>query len=342
MGLSASAVAMAVLLTTLPTAGKSKKKTANPDEAFSALFEPVEAAMGVTIKAGKMKLNLLSGQVGISSVKLTHPQQGTFAQVTGIAFPFGALVGASDPLKADTFMDTLTATIDFGGTPFWKVGTPDGGPIPGAPALEMGNLSIRDGKVTLFHGKNAHVSLKGFKGNLKQLKVPGKIWSQGSVPAGRWADLTIQGGTFKMSGQPLGLKVDKASFHMQSSTFHVDSLEGSLDSSGDVSLHGQIEMAGGRPSSYDLVAELTSVHIERPHLDATLSGLLTLKGKPGKLKVAGTLELSDIVTLHAAKWTNVQCKSALLLSVQLVPEKGSKFKKAKIKGSTCKGRIVLM
>jgi hypothetical protein len=332
---------MAIVLTTLPTAGKLMKKTANPDEVFSALFEPVEAAMGVTIKAGKMKLNLLSGQVGISSLKLDHPQQGTFAKATGITFPFGALVGASDPLKAHTFIDTLTASVDFGGTRFWMVENPGGGPIPGAPALEMGNLTIRDGELTLFHGKSAHVSLEGFKGNLKRLKVPGKVWSQGKAPTGRWADITIQGGTFKMSGQPHGVNVEKASFHMQSRTFHVDSFDASPGSGGDVSLHGQVEMAGGRPSSYDLVAELASVHIDRPHLDATLDGRLTLKGKPGKLKVAGKLDLSDVVTLHAAKWTSPQCKSSLLLSVQLVPEKGSKFKKAKIKGSTCKGRIVL-
>jgi hypothetical protein len=332
---------MAVALTTLATAGKGKEKTASPDEAFGALFEPVEAAMGVSIKAGKMKLNLLSGQVGISSLKLKHPQQGTFAKATGITFPFGALVGASDPLKADTFIDTLEASVDFGGTLFWMVENQGGGPIPGAPSLEMGNLTIRDGKVTLLHGKSARVSLEGFEGNLKRLKVPGKIWSQGKAPTGRWADITIQGGTFEMSGQPHGVNVEKASFHMQSRTFHVDAFEASLGSGGDVSLHGQIEMAGGRPSSYDLVADLASVHIDRPHVDATLDGRLTLRGKPGKLKVAGKLDLSDVVALHAAKWTSPQCKSCLLLSVLLVPEKGSKFKKAKLKGSTCKGRIVL-
>jgi len=337
----AVAAGLALGLWTLPTTGKNKKKSAHPVEVFSELFKPVEEAMGVSIKAGKMKLNLLSGQVDIASVRLSHPKQGTCAKASKIAFPFSALVGASDPLKANTFIDELEANIDFGGTRFWKVALPGGGPIPGAPALEMGNLEIRSGKVKLSHGKGSHVHLKGFKGNVKQLKVPGKIWSQGKVPAGRWGDISIQGGTFTMSGQPYAVNIKKASFHMVSNTFHVDTFEAILAPGGGVSLAGKVELAGGGPSDYDLVADLTSVHIDRPNLDATVSGRLTIMGKPGKVKIGGKLTLSNVATLHAAKWARETCTSELLLSVLLVPEKGSKFKKAKLKGSTCKGRILL-
>jgi hypothetical protein len=337
----AFAAGLALLLATMPTTGKNKKKSADPAEAFSALFEPIEEAMGVTIKAGKMKLNLLSGKVDIAGVRLSHPKQGTFAKATGIMFACGALVGASDPLKAHTSIDEVEVSVDFGGTRFWKVVPPEGGPIPGAPALEMGKLEIRSGMVKLFNGKSAHVSLEGFKANVKQLKVPGKIWSQGKVPAGRWGDITIQGGSFKMSALPYGVDVEKASFHMASRTFHVDAFEASLAAGGGISLEGNVEMAGGSPSAYDLVAELASFRIDRPNLEATASGRLTVTGKPGKVKIGGKLILSDVVTLHAVKWARDSCKSELLLSVLLVPEKGSKFKKAKLKGSTCKGRIVL-
>ncbi len=337
----AIAAVLAPMIASVTTAGESKKKTANPVEAFSELFRPVEEAMGVTIKAGKMKLNLLSGQVDIASVKLIHPKHGTVARASGITFPFGALVGATDPLKAHTTIDELEASIDFAGARFWKVEPPGGGAIPGTPALEMGHLEIRKGKVRLSHGKGAFVQLEDFKGSVKQLKVPGKVWSQGKVPASRWGGISIQGGSFSMSGQPYAVVVKKASFHMESNTFHVDSFEAALPAGGEVSLEGSVEMAGGRPSKYDLEVQLSSIHIDRPNLGATVNGRLTVIGKPGEVKIGGKLTLSDVVTLNAAKWARETCTNGLLLSVMLVPAKGSKFKNAKLKGSTCKGRIVL-
>ncbi len=330
-----------VIAASLPTAGKSKKKTANPVEAFSELFEPVEKAMGVSIKAGKMKLNLLSGQVDIASVKVSHPAHGTFARARVITFPFGALVGATDPLKASTSIDELEADIDFAGARFWIVEPPGGGPIPGAPALEMGHLEIRKGTVNLSHGKNASVHLEGFKGSVKQLKVPGKIWSQGKAPAGRWGDISIKGGRFSMSGQPYAVDVEKASFHMASNTFHVDVFEAALPAGGEVSLGGSIEMAGGQPSRYDLEARLSSLRIDRQNLDAIVSGRLTITGKPGEVKIGGKLTLADVEALSTTKWAKETCTNGFLLSVKLLPEKGSKFKTAKLKGSTCKGWLVL-
>ena len=339
--LGSLAAGLALVVGTLPTDGKSKKKSADPVEAFSELFGPVENAMGVSIKAGKMKLNLLSGQLEISSVILRHPGQGKFASASGIAFPFGALVGATDPLEAKTSMDELEADIDFGGDRFWKVQSPGGGPIPGAPALEMGRLSIGRGQVRLSHGKGVWVRLDGFKGAVKQLKVPGKTWSQGKVPAGRWADISIQGGTFSMSGQPHAVDLGKATFHMAGNTFTVDTFEATLAAGGEVSLSGTVQMTGGGPSDYDLTLDLASVRIDRPGLEATLSGKIRVTGKPGKVKLGGTLSLVDVEALEATKWSRPACTSELLLGIKLVPEKGSKLKKAMLKGTTCKGRIVL-
>jgi hypothetical protein len=335
----ALAVCAALVIASQATSGAKKAKSADPTIAFDELFRPVEQAMGIDIKASKMKLNLLSGEVTVGSILLAHPKQGKVATASSVHFPFGALIGVSDPMKASTVMEKLRLKIDFGGDRFWRVTPPGGGPIPGAPSLEIGNLDVRNGAVELAHGNGPTVRLTGFKARLNKLKVPGKVWSRGQVPTGRWAEATLSGGQLKIDNLDDAVQIDEASFHFTSTKFHISSLEGSLAQGGKVTLKGTVDMSSGRPSLYDLTVEIDKAKIERPDVQAVASGRLTLKGPPGGLKVYGKLALSNVGMLRAAKWSRKPCSGKTKISVTLVPEKGSKYKKAKMKGSLCQGRI---
>lgn len=336
-----AAIALACLCAApLVAVRAAPKKPSSPSDAFEQLFGPVEEAMGIDIKAGKMKMNLLSGQVSVPLISGTHPTQGKFGIAEGVRFPFGAVIGASDPKKASVSVDALRIDLDFDGDRFWKVVPPGPGHIPGTPSLDLGHLAIGKGRLKLNDGKNS-MKLTGFSGAVKNLALPGKIWSRGTVPKGRWAEASIDGGKLKYSGHPFSIAVARGAFHFVSSRFHIDELVGTLSTGGDVSFEGTVDMAGGRPSGYDVTLALTRARISRPNLSALATGTLALKGKPGKIKLSGKLALEDVESLEATKWSVIPCSGKIFLDISLLPEKGSKIKKAKIKGTTCKGRITL-
>ena len=311
-------------------------KAADPQSVFDELFRPLEKAMGIDIQAGKMKLNLLSGQVALAGVKTSHASQGQFATFSKITFPFGAMAGLSDPLKATAAIDTVTVTLDLGGPRFWKV---SGGPIPGAPALRLGKLEIGSASASISNGKGATLALSGAHAILRKLDLPGDVWSKGEVPAGRWVEAVIEGGTVALDPHPFQLSLSSATLDLSSSTLNVNALEGSLGAGGTISVNGKVERAGGAPSRYSLVLDLDEAGIDRPGLSARATGKLTLSGTPGKLALKGKLALSDVVRLEPVKWKHKGCTSGIKLSIALSTS-GSKPGKAQVKGTTCQGGIV--
>jgi hypothetical protein len=311
----------------------------DPIKAFDAVFRPLEQAMGIDIKAANLKMNILSGQVQVGKVSISHPEQGNFAVAKAVRFPFAALAGLSNPSQASTTVDELNVKINFAEDKFWKVKGPDGGPIPGAPNLKMGNLGIAKGRIQITNGDGPSIELDGFSGSISKLKLPGNLWSKGKVPSSRWVELEFAGGTLQSNGLPMKIKVSKASFHFTSSTFHVTQFEGALDDGGKITLAGSVDMTSGKPKGYDLVIKLQEVPLDRPGLTAVATGTLIVKGPAGNVKVGGKLDLDEVDKLRAENWTREGCDDKVKLSVSLVPTADSGFEAAKLLGSLCRGRI---
>jgi hypothetical protein len=341
--LLASSVPLLAGLPSLVSGSPGAASGGAPDAAaaFDGLFEPVEKAMGIDIESTKLKLDLMTGRVSIATATITHPTQGAVARATCLAFPFGAIAGTSDPAKARADIDELALGVDFEKDRFWKVSPAGGGPIPGAPALVLGRLGVASGTARLADGEGSTVTLDGFSAEVRKLDVPGETWSKGEVPEARWVEGTLAGGLLALAGFPFAVHVGKARFHFVSKTFHLTRLEGELEGGGKVSISGTVDMSGGRPSGYDLAVELEGAHIDRPDLEASATGKLALSGKPGKLKLSGRLTLDDVVRLEDAKWSLDACPAAMKLSIVLEPGSGAKAGGAKLKGTACKGKLVV-
>lgn len=334
-----SATWAALLLLPGSSASKSPSIPGDPVALFDVVFRPVEKAMGIDLKVSGLKVNLLTGQMTIGKVTGTHPKQGNFAVVKGLRFPFAAIAGLADPSKSYTVVQKLNLKLDFGCKPFWKVKSPTGAPIPGTPNLKLGKLAIENGSVKLKHGNGPTLKISGFSGEVSKLRLPAKLWSKGKVPSSRWVEAELRGGSIQMSGISHELLLSRASFHFNSSTFHITSFEGTLQGGGKLTLGGEVKMRGGKPKAYDLIVKLDEVPLDRPGVTAVATGSLVVKGPAGHVKVGGKLDLDDVGDLRAAKWSSEGCSDKVSLAVTLAPSEESGFQSAKMLGSMCRGRI---
>ncbi len=342
-GAAAAAVLIvpsALLLMAPPSAGKSDPEQPDASKAFHGLFAMLEQVMGIDVVPSDIKLNLLQGQVTVGKIEFDHPDQGNFAIARNVSFPLGTILGISDSKKATTLMKELDISLDFGGVRFWKGASPGGGPVPGAPDLKMGKLKIAKGSIHLSHGEGSMIELMGMKCSIKNLSLPGKLWSQGKVPDVRWAEAHFVGGTVRMDGVPDTILLEEANFELTSTILQVKKLTGTLETGGKLSMAGRVDLKSGAPSGYDLVVDLDQVEIDRAGVEAIASGRLEVKGVPGSIVVGGVLDLTDIDTLRSEKWTREKCSGKTKLDLTLLPESGSKFKQAKVKGSICRGRVL--
>ncbi len=319
--------------------GEMDMLPADPVDLFDAVFRPIEKAMGIDVKIAGMKMNLLSGQVTTSKITVTHPNQGNFVVAKGVRFPFGAMAGLSDPMKGTVVVNEFNLKLDFSKDKFWKVKTADGSPIPAAPDLKLGKLGIGKGTVRFTDGDSPEVLLSGFTGNVTNLKLPGKLWTKGKVPSSRWVEMEIKGGTVGLTGVPVKILLTRASFHFNSSTFHITHLEGMLEQGGKLTMGGEVDMASGKPKSYDLVVKLSDVPFDRPGLSAIATGSLLVKGLAGNIKIDGKLDLDDVGDLRAGNWSSEGCDDKFTLAVTLAPAEDSGYQDALMQGTLCRGRI---
>jgi hypothetical protein len=320
-----------------PRGGEAAPPSLDPVELFEDVFRPIEQAMGIDIKIGDLKLDVLSGAVSVGKVTVTHPGQGNFASGKGVHFPFAALAGLSDPSKCFTTVDKLNVKLDFTSDRFWKIKSPEA--VPGAPDMKVGKVGIVDGNVRLQNGHGLTVRISDFSGSVKRLSLPGKLWSKGKVPSSRWVEAELTSGTVELTGIPLKLLLGHASFHFSSSVFHITQFEGTFEEGGRLTMAGEVNMTSGKPRAYDLVLKLDEVPIDRPGVTAVATGSLVVKGPAGKIGVGGKLDLDDVDTLRAAKWEKNGCNDEIVLAVDLSPGKDSQFDEAQLEGTICRGRI---
>ena len=329
---------LGVLVCAPPTGGKTPG-AGEAAEAIDRVFDPIEEAMGIDVKASGIKVNILGASLDVGSLTLTHPDQGKFARISGVRALLGVVLGVTDPKKSAIVVEDLDLDLDFAGDRFWRVASSGGKPIPGAPNLYIGKLDVRDADVTLVNGKGGSMKAEGVEGEIRKLKLPGKVWSKGDVPNGRWVEASLEGGTLAIAGLPQKLDLEELDFYFKSSVLHVTQLKGDLEGGGTVTIAGRVHMTTGKPTSYDMVVDIDDLPIDRPHLTAMASGRLLVQGPAGDLKIGGKLDLTDVGTLRSAKWSRTGCNSKVKLAVTLAPETGSQFKPAEMTGSLCKGRI---
>jgi hypothetical protein len=308
---------------------------AAPSEAgdvFRQFASPLEEALGVHIEASKVKLGLLSGDVTVKRVSLSHPEQGRVLSIRDLAFPFGALAGAVDPSECTATAGVLELGVDFSAERFWVL---ESGPVAGAPDLSMGRLAVHEGRLRLEDGKAPAVVLDGFSGKLCELDLPAEHWSAAKVPDGRWASVFVEGGTASLDGLPYAAEVDSATVRVRGAVVEIAQVVGRMGGGG-LSVSGEVRMAAGRPVRYDLVVSLASVRIARTHVEGVVDGKLRIQGPPGKVRIEGTLELSEAGTFERGEWEVEGCSDEVKLDVTLARADGDALT---LRGSLCDGRI---
>jgi len=303
------------------------------EEIFRQIFYPLEKSMRITINPSKFQVSLLQGKVTLPKLDVGHPEQGTFARVRNIEFPLGLVLGTVKPGDATITAQEAVFAIDLAKERFWDNGAPEGKPIPGSPDLVSGTIRMLKTDVTIRRGAKGPLSIAGAEATLSGVSIPAASWTKGEAPAGRWARLSMKGGTIALGGALPAASLERLDVSFTGNVLRVEELRLSVPGAGGVKGSGTIACPSGAPGAHDLAFALDAFRLfPSDPASPAVTGTLALKGKKGALALSGTLAADG---LKEASWQRQGCASTVKLKAKVV----AGTQQMLLSGSLCAGKL---